>query len=122
MLNGFFEGWQKFPSPEKHFELLQNSSYIVIAVDEEANEVAGFINAVSDKVLSAYIPFLEVKPEYRGKGIGTELFKRMMEKLKIFYMVDIVCDESLNKFYEKAGMKKYNAMIIRNYEKQKGKN
>ncbi len=118
MLGNFFEGWNKFPSKEKHFELLQNSEFKILAVDNETKKVVGYINAITDGVLSAYIPLLEVVPEFKNKGIGTELVKRMLEKLKDYYMIDIVCDESVHGFYEKSGMKKYSAMILRNYDKQ----
>lgn len=116
MLKGFFHGWKKFPSPEKHLELLQNSEFKILAIDTDKNIVAGFITAISDGVLCAYIPLLEVLPEYQNQKIGTELVKRMLESLKKFYMIDIVCDESLQKFYEKSGLKKYFSMIIRNYD------
>jgi ribosomal protein S18 acetylase RimI-like enzyme len=119
-MKGFFAGWQNHPSPEKHLEILKNSAFIVLAIDEETNNVIGFINAVSDKVLSSYIPLLEVLPDYQGKGIGKELVKRMLAKLEEYYMIDICCDESLQKFYEKFGLKKYSSMIIRNYSKQSG--
>ena len=59
--------------------LLKNSAEVVLAVDEETGAVIGFINAVSDGVLSAYIPLLEVLPEYRGRGIGRALVKQMLE-------------------------------------------
>ncbi len=124
MLKGFFAGWKTLPSAEKHLELLQNSDYKIIAIDEDEdeneNKAVGFITAISDRVLSAYIPLLEVLPEYQNKGIGSELVKRMLDKLKDFYMIDIVCDESLQAFYEKFGMKKYSAMIKRNYDRQSG--
>ncbi|MEO6694391.1 MAG: GNAT family N-acetyltransferase [Ignavibacteria bacterium] len=120
MLNNFFQGWISFPSQEKHFELLQKSSYKIIAVDREKNIVAGFITAISDGVLSAYIPFLEVIPDYKNHGIGSELVTRMFEKLKDCYMIDILCDEDVQGFYEKLGMKKSTGMIIRNYKKQSG--
>lgn len=121
MLTGFFSGWKTFPSAEKHLTLLKNSEYIILAYDDEKKKVAGFINSVSDGVLSAYIPLLEVLPEYQRCGIGRELVKKMMEKLKGYYMIDIVCDESIQKFYEKSGLQKYTAMIKRNYDKQSGK-
>ncbi len=121
MLYGFFDGWKIFPTPEKHLELLECSQYKIIAIDGEKNIAAGFITAISDKVLSAYIPFLEVLPDYKNKGIGKELVKRMLTLLKDYYMINIVCDESLQNFYEKAGMKKYNAMMRRNYENQNGR-
>ena len=120
MLNDFFDGWKKFPSKEKHFKSLQNSEFKILAIDDVTNKVIGFINAITDGVLSAYIPLLEVIPEYKNKGIGTELVNRMLEKLKDYYMIDIVCDYSLQGFYEKSGMKKHSAMILRNYENQNG--
>ena len=43
---------------------------MIIAIDENTNQVVGFVTAISDGVLSAYIPFLEVLPEYKSIGIG----------------------------------------------------
>lgn len=114
-LIGFFEGWANKPSTEKHLEILKNSSHIIIALDAE--KVIGFINAVTDKALSAYIPLVEVLPEYRNKGIGSELVKRMIDKLSGYYMIDICCDERLEHFYKRLGMKKVTGMILRNYDK-----
>lgn len=113
-LNGFFEKWKFSVPPEKHFEILKNSYKIILALD--SSRVVGFINAISDKILSAYIPLLEVLPEYRGKGIGKELVKRMLDELKEFYMVDLCGDEALSGFYEKLGMRKLAGMIKRNFD------
>ncbi len=122
MVTGFFSpgGWKEYPSPEKFLKILENSQHKILAVDDERNIVAGFINAVSDKILSAYIPLLEVLPEYQNKGIGSELVKRMMNELKDYYMIDLVCDDKLESFYSRFGMRKYTSMIKRNYGKQKG--
>ncbi|RLQ94275.1 GNAT family N-acetyltransferase [Falsibacillus albus] len=119
MLNGFFEGWPNPPSPAAHWKLLQNSSHIVLAVEEK--QVIGFITAISDHVLSAYIPLLEVLPAYQGLGIGSELMKRMIMELDDIYMVDLCCDEDLKPFYEKFKMVKTNGMILRNYHRQNGR-
>ena len=35
---------------------------------DDAGRVVGFVTAISDGVLSAYIPLLEVLPEYQGAG------------------------------------------------------
>ncbi|MFE8702815.1 GNAT family N-acetyltransferase [Cytobacillus sp. FJAT-54145] len=121
MLNVFFVGWPNPPQPETHLKLLKNSYKIVVALDEETKSVIGFISAISDGVLSAYIPLLEVLPEYQGRGIGQELVRRMLLELKDIYMVDLLCDENLQAYYEKAGMVKANGMLIRNYEMQSGK-
>ncbi|MBA4494950.1 GNAT family N-acetyltransferase [Paenactinomyces guangxiensis] len=118
---GFFAGWTNPPSPETHLKLLQGSYRVVLAIDEEVNQVIGFINAVSDGVLAAYIPLLEVLPAYRGRGIGKELVHRMLGKLKHLYMIDLLCDEELQTYYEKIGMKRASGMMIRNYQNQSGK-
>jgi len=121
-LAGFFVGWPSPPSPETHLRILQGSSHVVVAWDTEAERVVGFINAVSDGVLSAYIPLLEVLPDYQGLGIGRTLVEHLMERLDTFYMVDLVCDESVQPFYELLGLgfHRATAMARRNYFAQSG--
>lgn len=116
---GFFDGWPHPPSPETHLRILQGSYAVVLALDGDM--VVGFITAISDGVSAAYIPHLEVLPAYKGKRIGTELIKRMLEKkLSHLYMIDLICDEHVQPFYERVGMKRYTGMIFRNYERQSG--
>ncbi|WP_019153414.1 GNAT family N-acetyltransferase [Robertmurraya massiliosenegalensis] len=120
MLAGFFVDWPNPPSPQTHLRLLKNSSKVVIAYDVETNQVVGFITAISDGVLSAYIPFLEVLPAFKNRGIGQELVKQMLTELNDIYMIDLCCDDGLVPYYEKFGMIKANGMLIRNYERQSG--
>ncbi len=118
-LQGFFVGWENAPTPEKLLKLLKQSDYRIVAKDGE--RIIGFITAISDGVLATYIPFLEVLPEYQGKGLGSELVSRMLRELKDYYMIDLLCDENLQPFYDKIGMSKATGMMIRNYENQSGK-
>lgn len=117
---GFYRGWPNAPSIEKQWKLLQNSTYIVLAIDEGTNRIVGFITAISDEVLAAYIPLLEVLPEYQKKGIGEKLISKMREQLNHLYMVDLCCDDSLVNYYKKHGFNKSNGMLLRNYENQSG--
>jgi ribosomal protein S18 acetylase RimI-like enzyme len=117
-LAGFFVGWPNPPQPETHLRLMQGSYKVWLALDGE--KVVGFISAISDGVLAAFIPNLEVLPEYQGKGIGLELTKRMLESLKHLYSIDLMCDEDVQPFYEKLGMRRYSGMIYRYYENQAG--
>jgi len=124
-LKGFFVGWPNPPSPETHLKILGNSAYAVIAIDDETGDVIGFVNAVSDKVLTAYIPLLEVLPEYQGRGIGGELMRRMMQKLDGLYMIDLACNKELIRFYERFGLISVDkfgttAMIKRDFDVQSG--
>ncbi len=117
---GFFVGWSNPPSPETHRQILQNSYAVVIALDDKTGQVAGFINAISDGVLSAYIPLLEVLPAYQGQGIGSELIQRILTKLSHLYMIDLLCDVELQPFYAQFAMLRATGMLIRNYHNQAG--
>jgi len=119
-LKGFFVGWINPQSPETHVEILKNSDFVILAIDDKSDNVIGFITAITDHVLCAYIPLLEVLPEYQGRKIGVELVDRMLKKLDSFYAIDLQCDPELLKFYEKFNMKQTTGMMIRNYDRQSG--
>jgi len=120
MLKGFFVDWPNPPNLETHLKLLKNSSKVIIAVERKSNQVVGFITAISDGVLSAYIPLLEVLPAYKNKGIGKELVNRMLKELDDIYMIDLCCDDDLVPYYDKLGMRQTNGMVLRNYNRQSG--
>jgi ribosomal protein S18 acetylase RimI-like enzyme len=100
-LEGFFLGWPAKPTPEKHVKLLRESYAVELALD--GDNVVGFATAISDGVLSAFIPLLEVLPEYQHQGIGTELVRRLLTRLDTLYMVDLCCDAGLEAFYTRFG-------------------
>ena len=119
-LIGFFVGWPNPPSPEAHLRLLAGSDHVVLAVDQRSGRVVGFVTAISDGVLSAYVPHLEVLPAYQGRGIGTELMRRMLARLDGLYGIDLLCDPEVQPFYARLGMRPAQGMLIRNYERQSG--
>ena len=118
---GFFVGWPSPPSPETHLRLLRGSDAVGLAIDEASVRVVGYITALSDDVLFAYISSLEVLPAYHGRGIGTELTRRMLERLRRLYAVDLVCDPDVQPFYARLGMRPATAMLLRNHERQSGR-
>lgn len=115
---GFYKGWPNPPSPETHLRVLQGSAHVVLAKD--GVNVVGYITAITDGVLAAYIPHLEVLDSYQGRGIGSELVRLMLEKLRTIYMIDLICDVDVQPFYERLGMMRYTGMIKRNYDRQSG--
>lgn len=117
-LEGFFVGWLNPPTSTKHFEILRGSSHVCLALKDD--RVVGFITAISDGILAAYIPLLEVLPEFQSQGIGRELVRQMLEMLSSFYMIDLLCDEEMQGFYAKSGMLEGSGMLIRNYKRQSG--
>ena len=88
---------------------MRGSSHIVLA--REGRRVVGFITAISDGVLSAYIPLLEVLPDFQGRGVGKELTRRLLTQLDGLYMVDLSCDEELVPFYEALGLARLDAAL-----------
>jgi ribosomal protein S18 acetylase RimI-like enzyme len=119
MLHGFFVDWPHPPSPATHLELLRASFAVQLAIADD--RVVGFITAISDGMLSAYIPLLEVLPEYHGRGIGSELVRRMLDQLGHLYMVDVLCDDEVAPFYERiGGLQRAGGFIARNYAAQSG--
>jgi ribosomal protein S18 acetylase RimI-like enzyme len=119
-LTGFFVGWPNPPTPATHLRLLERSDKVVIALDDATGQAVGFITAITDGVLSAYIPLLEVLPAYQGQGIGSELTRRMQAKLADMYMVDLLCDPDMQPFYSRLGMRPATGMLLRNYDRQAG--
>lgn len=119
-LSGFFVGWQRPPSPATLLKLLSNSTHRILAIDDATGHVVGFITALSDGVLSASVPFLEVLPAYRGRGIGEALVRRMLDALGDLYMIDFVCHPDMQPFYTRLGLKPSTGMMRRNLKRQAG--
>ena len=119
-LCGFFQGWPNPPSAETHYRLLAESSHFVVAQPQDSTSVVGYITALSDGVLSAYIPHLEVLSDHRGQGIGSQLVRSLLDRLGEMYMVDLMCDEDVQPFYERLGLRRSVGMSLRNYSLQAG--
>ena len=100
---GFFEGWPNPPTPAVHLAHLRGAEVAIVAVDTGTDAVVGFVTAVGDGVLAAFIPLLEVLPAYRGRGIGAELVRRVLARLSSRYSIDLVCDPDLVPYYERLG-------------------
>jgi hypothetical protein len=120
-LAGFFVGWPNPPSPETHLKILKNSSHFWLAIDTDTGQVVGFVNAISDRTIAAYIPLLEVLPAYHFQGIGEGLMSRILTTLKDIYMIDLVCDPEHRTGYRSLGMIPRIAMTVRNFDRQCGR-
>ena len=84
-----------------------------MAIDDADDRVAGFVNMLSDGVLTAFIPWLEVLPGYQRQGIGGELMCRILDGTDRFYSVDLVCDAPLVSYYERFGMHGASSALLR---------
>jgi len=113
-LDGFFAGWPRSPSFQQFHAALHGSYRALVATDEHTGSVVGFITAISDGTLTAFIPWLEVLPTYQGHGIGSELLDRTLTELGTLYSVDLTCEENLTEFYVHRGMIPLRGMATRN--------
>jgi len=111
-LAGFFVGWPTPPSAAQHLAVLRGSHRVVIARCD--GQVAGFVNLISDGVLTGFVPWLEVLPQFQGRGIGTELMRRILAEAGHLYSVDLTCDDALRPYYERLGMTALTGMGVRN--------
>ena len=114
-LDGFFVGWPVRPSAATLLAHLERSYRCVVAVDASQDDrVVGFATAISDGLLAASIPLVEVLPGWHERGIGTELLERLLDQLTHLYAVDLTCDAELAPFYERRGFLRGTAMVRRN--------
>jgi predicted N-acetyltransferase YhbS len=82
--------------------------------------VVGFVTVISDGVLTASIPRLEVLVEYQGKRIGTELMRRILEGTERFCSVDHLCDAPVQAYYARFGMAAVPGSTLRHQAAQRG--
>ncbi len=94
-------GWNRL---ESEYGNPVMTSYFHIAAYEN-NKMIGYIDCVSNGVTDAYIQDLMVHPAYQGRGIGTELMNKMITHLKDkhIYMISVVYEENLKRFYAQFG-------------------
>ena len=61
---------------------LKNSLYCVTVYS--SNELIGFGRIIGDKTIFLYIQDVMVTPEYQNKKIGTQIMKKLLEKINEF--------------------------------------
>ena len=117
-LQGFFVGWPNPPAPETHLRILAAADQVVLALASDSGQVVGFINAITDGTFMAFIPLLEVVADYQARGIGSELVRRLLDRLAGYYAVDAMCDPDLQPFYRHLGLVPATGVMLRNYDRQ----
>jgi len=96
--------WSSGHYPDKLAIAMQNYETVFTAWDGE--RLVGLISAMDDGIMTAYIHYLLVRPEYQGKGIGKQLIERTKEKYKDYLRIVLVAYDKECGFYEHCGFKK----------------
>ena len=94
-------GWSSGKYPEKLVAAMKNSSTVFSAWDND--KLIGLVNVLDDSVMTAYIHYLLVKPEYHSKGIGKELVNLVKAKYKDFLRISVIAYCKETGFYTKCG-------------------
>lgn len=97
-------GWSSAKKPELLHKALLASHSLFTAWD--GTRLVGLGNAISDGYLVVYYPHLLVLPEYQGRGIGTELMRRLMARYQGFHQHMLVADGRALGFYRKCGFER----------------
>ena len=68
------------------------------------SELAGLVEVLDDKGVTAYVHYLLVNPLYQGKGIGTHLMEAVKEQYKDYLYIVLSCEnKDVIPFYQKLG-------------------
>jgi len=104
-------GWAwRAEDPVKLAALLEGSRFVTSAHD--GARLVGFARAISDGVTNAYVSTVAVLPEYRGRGIGAELVKRLIEGRDTIRFV-LHAAPGVQGFYRKLGFEDAPDMLRR---------
>jgi ribosomal protein S18 acetylase RimI-like enzyme len=111
-LEGFLAHWDFKPPDGTLLTMLKGSTVVILAREAASSSVCGYVTALSDGVACGYISALEVRPEFRNRGIGSALLSRMIERLDVFG-VYLSCAPSMQEFYQSRGFNSVTAMCRR---------
>lgn len=102
-------GWRA-EDPATLAALVEGSRFVVSAHDGE--RLVGFARAISDGVTNAYVGNVSVLPPYRGRRIGAELVRRLLEgrdTIRFF----LHAAPGVQDFYRKLGFEDASDMLRR---------
>jgi len=96
--------WSSGHYPEKLVVAMRNFERVYTAWDGE--QLVGLICAMDDGIMTAYIHYLLVRPEYHGTGIGRRLVELMKNAYRDYLRVVLVAYDDEIGFYEHCGFEK----------------
>lgn len=96
--------WSSGHYPDKLAIAMKNYNTVYTAWDK--SKLVGLICAMDDGIMTAYIHYLLVNPDYHKQGIGRRLVEKMKEKYKEYLRIVIVSYNDKIGFYEECGFKK----------------
>ena len=99
-------GWTNYVNdPEMLRRAFENSLCTLAAYDGE--RLAGVVRAVGDGASVVFMQDLLVHPEYRRQGVGTALFRAVLDRFPGAYQLELLTDrrEETIGFYRALGLR-----------------
>ena len=96
--------WSSGHFPEKLQRAMRGFSSVDSAWD--GDKLIGLISAMDDGVMTAYIHYLLVRPEYQGAGVGRALVERMKARYSGYLRIVLVAYDEEIGVYEACGFEK----------------
>ena len=112
-LEPFFQHWKSPPQMEIKKKLLSGSNLIITVRD--SGRLIGFLTAISDGAMFAFITLIEVLEEYQGKGIGKRIMEFAVSYFKGFYDIVLITDPDKGAFYKKFGFDEIYGMHLKDF-------
>ena len=102
-------GWRR-PGGEDEIAAVLEAGPAVGAWDGE--RLIGFVRALSDDHLAAYVEDVIVNEEYRGGGVGEKLMRRLLEEMGDVANVNLFCEPAVVRFYERSGFRRTSYVLM----------
>ena len=110
--------WEKEADSTFINSLIKNSFAFVVAVNKKTNIAVGMGRVLSDGVSDAYIQDVVVLKEWRGKGVGKMIVKKLIDYClsKNVNWVALISEPNQEGFYLPLGFKEMKKYVPMKYE------
>ena len=95
--------WSSGHYPDKLVVAMKNSGSVFSAYNNQ--KLVGLINVLDDGIMTAYVHYLLVMPEYQHAGIGKKLIEMVKNKYHSYLRILLIAYEKEIGFYEHCGFK-----------------
>lgn len=95
--------WSSGHFPDRLVKAMKNFETVYSAWDGE--KLVGMICALDDGIMTAYIHYLLVDPEYQDMSVGRTLVGMAKDKYKDYLRIVLVAYDKERHFYENCGFK-----------------
>lgn len=96
--------WSSGNYPDKLVAAMKNYETVFSAWDND--KLVGLISVMDDGVMTAYVHYLLVNPDYQHFGIGKKLVEMTKEKYKDYLKIVLIAYDSAMRFYNSCGFEK----------------